>query len=113
MSDYEGEDWTHTVTALRGENQKLRDENERISQRTCDECDGEGWVYNRVEGRGACTCMIEAQPFQILFEAVETVYKASTGEIQIADDDTDGMAWIAKMAYKALHSVLPLDYPTL
>jgi hypothetical protein len=90
----------------------LSQQNEELSQRVCDDCDPEnyGWVFNRVEGRGACTCMLEAEPFQILLTALETIRKAATGEIQIAEDDTEGMGWIAKKAMEALQSVLPLDY---
>lgn len=41
--------------------------------------------------------------------ALEKIRRIATGEDQVADDDTDGMAWIAKEAMQALHSVLPLD----
>jgi len=32
----------------------------------CGDCDGTGWLYNRIDGRYACTCMTEAEPYQLL-----------------------------------------------
>lgn len=32
----------------------------------CGDCDGSGWLENRVEGRYPCTCMTEAEPYQLL-----------------------------------------------
>lgn len=32
----------------------------------CDDCDGTGWLENRVDGRHPCTCITEAEPYQIL-----------------------------------------------
>lgn len=32
----------------------------------CGDCDGSGWLQNRVEGRYPCTCMTEAEPYQII-----------------------------------------------
>lgn len=32
----------------------------------CDECDGSGWVENRVYGKEPCVCMTEAEPYQLL-----------------------------------------------
>lgn len=34
----------------------------------CGDCDGSGWLDNREEGRYPCTCMTEAEPYQILQE---------------------------------------------
>lgn len=87
----------------------MREEIEGLEQNSCGDCT-DGWRYNRVEGRHACTCMTEMKPFQILQKALKEIYKAGTGEIQIADDDTEGMAWVAQVAKEALQSVSPLDY---
>lgn len=78
---------------------------DELSQHVCDECipDNYGWVFNRVEGRGACTCMLEAEPFQILLKALE----------RIAGYDFSAAAGIAgpvDLANEALKAVLPLDY---
>jgi hypothetical protein len=32
----------------------------------CGDCDGSGWLDNAVEGRYPCTCMTEAEPYQLL-----------------------------------------------
>ena len=48
------------------EQRELRAELERLQENVCDECDGDGWCYNRVEGRHPCVCMTEAEPYQIL-----------------------------------------------
>lgn len=32
----------------------------------CGDCDGSGWLENSVEGRYPCTCMTEAEPYQLL-----------------------------------------------
>ena len=43
---------------------KERDEREGL---VCDQCiEGSGWCENAVEGRYACTCMTEAEPYQLL-----------------------------------------------
>lgn len=34
----------------------------------CGDCDGSGWLENRVDGRHPCTCMTEAEPYQLLIE---------------------------------------------
>ena len=74
-----------------------------LEQRICDECDPDnyGWIFNRVGGKAACGCMTEAEPFQILREALE----------QIADPNgpQSGVA-CAMVAREALRSALPLDY---
>lgn len=66
----------------------------------CDECNGDGWVHNQVEGRGACTCMIEAEPFQILQKALE----------QLAEGNYKGSFFkVEQIAKDALKAVLPMD----
>ena len=82
---------------------------EELEQNSCGDCT-DGWRYNRVEVRHACTCMTEMEPFQILQAALEQIYAAGTGEIQIADDDTEGMAWVAQTAKAALFQISPIDY---
>ena len=32
----------------------------------CGDCDGSGWLENRVDGKHPCTCMTEAEPYQLL-----------------------------------------------
>ena len=78
-------------------------ENEKLNQQVCDECDPEnyGWVHNRVEGRGACTCMIEAEPFQILLKALEKIADPNGPQSGVG---------CAMEALEALRAVLPLDY---
>ena len=44
---------------------------DELEQNICDECTDEqgtptGWIENRVEGKAPCTCMIEAEPYQVL-----------------------------------------------
>lgn len=80
---------------------ELEKENEELMQRSCDVCDGDGWVYNRVEGRGACVCMTEAEPFQILLEALE---KLADGEY------LSSFYMVEETARTALRAALPLDY---
>lgn len=95
----------HLMDTIRCQRQEI----EELEQNSCGDCT-DGWRYNRVEGRHACTCMTEMEPYQILKTALEQIYKAGTGEIQIADDDTEGMEWVAQTAKVALRSVSPLDY---
>lgn len=82
---------------------QLKEETEKLAQNVCDECspDNYGWIFNRVEGRAACVCMAEAEPFQILLKALE----------QISDPNgpQSGVA-CAMVAKEALRAVLPLDY---
>jgi hypothetical protein len=51
----------------------LLNENEDLAQNVCSECSPEnyGWIFNRVEGKAVCGCIQEAEPFQILKEALE------------------------------------------
>lgn len=94
---------TPTVKAAADLIVKLHAENEKLAQNVCDECDPEnyGWVFNRVEGRGACTCMLEAEPFQILLKALE----------RIAGPVGPQSGMVAEVVAKeALRAVLPLDY---
>lgn len=60
----------------------------------CGDCDGTGWRHNRVEGRYPCTCMTEAEPYQLLNDMLEKIARVASGEDQVADDDTEGMRWI-------------------
>ncbi len=56
------------------ENQRLSDEKDALTKErddreglVCDQCiDGSGWCENAVEGRYPCTCMTEAEPYQLL-----------------------------------------------
>ena len=61
---------------LTAERDEARAESEHLSQRICDECpdaDGypTGWGENRVEGRFACVCMAEAEPYQEMQKRAE------------------------------------------
>lgn len=81
---------------------KLATENEQLAQNVCDECspDNYGWVFNRVEGKAACGCMIEAEPFQILLKALEDISKKQF---------IHGLE-ARSIAKTALQAVLPMDY---
>jgi hypothetical protein len=81
---------------------RLEKENEKLGQNVCDVCspDNYGWVENRVEGRGACVCMTEAEPFQILLTALE----------KIVEQKFIHGAEAQFVALTALKTVLPLDY---
>lgn len=41
-------------------------ERDELAQQVCDECNGDGWKENRVEGRYPCVCMTEREPYQLL-----------------------------------------------
>jgi hypothetical protein len=86
---------------------KLAAENEELAQKSCSECspDNYGWIFNRVEGRTACGCMTEAEPFQILRKALEEIVACGERDSNFPQDGR--MYDIAK---EALKSVLPLDY---
>jgi len=44
--------------------------------KVCGDCDGSGWQENRVEGRHPCTCMTEAEPYQLLeLTVLKSFYK--------------------------------------
>lgn len=52
---------------------ELEEENARLNDgAVCGDCDGSGWLENRVEGRYPCTCMTEAEPYQLLAEQLAT-----------------------------------------
>ena len=55
---------------LAGDVKQLLVDVSELGQNSCGECT-DGWKYNRVEGRHACTCMTEMEPFQILQMALE------------------------------------------
>ena len=44
----------------------LTDERDELACDVCGDCNQTGWQYNRVEGRHACTCMTEMEPYQLL-----------------------------------------------
>ena len=78
----------------------LLNENDTLSQNTCSECspDNYGWIFNRVEGKAACGCMTEAEPFQILLHALERIM------------DKECLQSPENEARAALLQVLPVDY---
>lgn len=84
---------------------RLENEVSELSQNVCDSCspDNYGWVFNRVEGKAACVCMTEAEPFQILLKALERLACLGNGD---RFGNSDGNL----IAIAALRSVLPLDY---
>lgn len=93
---------TKLIQDLNSKIEQLQKENDEFGGRVCDVCDGDGWIYNRVEGRGACACMTERQPFQILLSALEII---------AIDKGQNGTPWVT--AITALKAVLPLDYKEL
>lgn len=70
---------------------------EELEQNSCGDCT-DGWKENRVEGRHACTCMTEMEPFQILHDALKSLI------------DHDGVVNSRAIARKALMAVSPLEY---
>jgi hypothetical protein len=100
-----GESPAELITRIIDERDEFKQKFEEVSQQVCDECSPEnyGWVFNRVEGRGACTCMIEAEPFQILVSALEKLSRLGNG-------DRLGNSEGNSIAIAALRAVLPLDY---
>lgn len=90
---------------LNDENERLRKNIEELEQNTCGSCspDNYGWIFNRVEGRGACVCMTEAEPFQILLAALDKLARLGNGD---RFGNSDGN----RIALDALRAVLPLDY---
>lgn len=84
---------------------RIINERDELTQQVCDECspDNYGWVFNSVEIRGACTCMIEAEPFQILLKALEKLSRLGNGD-QLGNSEGNCIA------IEALRAVLPLDY---
>ena len=75
---------------------------EALEQNSCGDCT-DGWKYNRVEGRHACTCMTEMEPFQILQSALEKI--APLGYCCITGSAAP------RIAKEALRQISPLDYP--
>ena len=60
---------TQTIEQLTARVRELEEENARLSDgAVCGDCDGSGWLENRVDGRYPCTCMTEAEPYQLLAE---------------------------------------------
>lgn len=61
------------LAQLERETEGLRKERDELAERVCDECNGDGWKYNRVEGRHPCVCVEEAEPYQLLETELETL----------------------------------------
>ena len=73
---------------LKSEWQEQQDRIEELEQQVCDECDPDdyGWVYNAVEGRAPCTCIIESGAYQELqakLAATELLRDVALGEAGI------------------------------
>lgn len=58
---------------------RLKADNDELAARVCDECNGDGWNENRVEGRHACACMEEAEPYAQLKAENERLKNAILG----------------------------------
>lgn len=71
---------------------------EELEQNSCSDCDN-GWKYNRVEGRHACSCITEMEPFQILLTALEKI-SCMSSEFEQSK----------KIAKEALMLISPIDY---
>lgn len=41
-----------------------------LEEQVCGECDGDGWNYNAEEGRHACGCVAELEPYQLQAEEI-------------------------------------------
>jgi len=84
---------------------RLENEVSELAQNVCDSCspDSYGWIFNRVEGKAACVCMTEAEPFQILKAALEKLACLGNGD-RVGNSDGN------IIAIEALRAVLPLDY---
>lgn len=89
---------------LAAEIKRLQAEISDLEQNTCSECGPEnyGWIFNRVEGKAACGCMTEAEPFRILLAALEKI--ANSAALTVLESPYQ------QIAKEALRSVLPLDY---
>lgn len=94
--------------AVAAELERLQKENEQLSLDVCGECDpaNYGWIFNRVEGKAACGCMLEAEPFQILLKALDKLARLGNG-------DRFGNSEGNCIAIDALRAVLPLEYGNL
>lgn len=71
---------TESWTELHVERDALRRKVEELETRqeglVCGDCiDGSGWQENAVEGRYPCTCMTEAEPYQLLQEQLAACQK--------------------------------------
>ena len=67
------------IFTLEAENRELKDELRKSVEnegKVCGDCDGSGWQENREEGRYPCTCMTEAEPYQLLeLTVLKSFYK--------------------------------------
>ena len=48
---------------------------EAAEDKLCDQCNGDGWQYNAVEGRVPCVCVTELEAYQLLQEEKESLEK--------------------------------------
>lgn len=90
------------VPVFLAEVDRLREEVETLEQNSCGDCT-DGWKYNRVEGRYACTCMTEMEPFQILKAALDKLARLGNGD-RIGNSDGN------RIAIDALKAISPLEY---
>ena len=59
---------------------------------TCGDCNDTGWLENREEGRYPCTCMTEAEPYQLLLaerDALTSALAAKTADFDRLCKDFD------------------------
>lgn len=63
---------------------------------TCGDCNDTGWLENREEGRYPCTCMTEAEPYQLLqakcadLEALVTAENQRKQQLEAERDEAAG-----------------------
>jgi len=55
---------------------------------TCEDCNDTGWLENREEGRYPCTCMTEAEPYQLLRAECDALKAECAKEYQRGKDET-------------------------
>lgn len=74
----------------------------------CGDCDGSGWLENREEGRYPCTCMTEAEPYQIL-----EMQLAETEALEIAHGERiEKLTKLLLLAKEGLKRCITLGFGT-
>ena len=103
---------TQTIEQLAARVRELEEENARLSDgAVCGDCDGSGWLENRVEGRYPCACMTEAEPYQLLAEQLAAA-QAYAEQLREALVVLNGVSDIGcSLVYEAL--ALPSDTSAL